>query len=149
VIRANPKVTLTENRSNTFPITHFYPKSLLLNKTTSIIDLTTGSILAVLLKKIVLEAFLVLIEKITATHREAVKRKTKVEDMKDKCLFTKFGSYIEHRGSGVTWTVKERDYCPNFLQDIDTVRIWVNEIFKYIYPEIDSRVSQLPAHMRL
>jgi hypothetical protein len=149
VIRANPKVTLTENRSNTFLITHFYPKPLLLNKTTSIIDLTTGSVLAVLLKKIVLEAFLVLIEKITATHREVVKRKTKVEDMKGKCLFIKFWSYIEYRGSGATWIVKERDYCPNFLQDIDAVRIWVNEIFKYICPEIDSRVSQLPAHMRL
>jgi hypothetical protein len=68
---------------------------------------------------------------------------------KGKYLSTKFGSYVEHRGSRVTWTVKERDYCPNFLQDIDAVRIWVNKIFKYMYPEIESRVSQLSTHMRL
>jgi hypothetical protein len=122
-MRANPKVTLTEDRSNTFPITHFYPKPLLLNKTTSIIDPITGSVLAVLLKKIVPEPLLVLIEKITAIHREAVKRKTKMEDMRDKRLSTKFGSYVEHGGSEATWTVKEKDYCPNFLQDIDAVRI--------------------------
>jgi hypothetical protein len=48
-----------------------------------------------------------------------------------------------------TWTVKKRDYYPNFLQDIDVVGIWMNKIFKYIYPEIESRVSQLFAHMRL
>jgi hypothetical protein len=102
VTRANPKVTLIEDRSDTFPITHFHPKSLLLNKTASIIDPITGSVLAVLLKKIVSESLLVLIEKITATHREVVKRKAKVEDIRDKCLSTKFGSYVEHRGSGVT-----------------------------------------------
>jgi hypothetical protein len=145
-MRVNPKVTLTEDRSNTFPITHFHSKPLLLNKTASIIDPTTRSVLAVLLKKIVPEPLLVLIEKITATHRETVERKTKMEDM---YLSTKFGSYVEHGRSGATWTVKERDYCPNFLQDIDAVGIWVNEIFKYMCPEIESRVSKLPAHMRL
>jgi hypothetical protein len=148
-MRANPKVTLTEDRSNTFSITHFHPKPLLLNKTASIIDPITGSVLAVLLKKIVLEPLLVLIEKITAKHREAVERKTKVEDMRSKRLSIKFGSYVEHRGSGATWTVKKRDYCPNFLQDIDAVGIWVNKIFKYMCPEIESRVSQLLAYMRL
>jgi hypothetical protein len=148
-MRVNSKVTLTEDRLNTFPITHFYSKPLLLNKTTSIIDPTTRSVLAVLLKKIVLKPLLVLIEKITAIHREAVKRKTKVEDMRGKRLSTKFGSYVEHRESGATWTVKERDYCPNFLQDIDTVGIWMNEIFKYMCLEIESRVSKLSAHMRL
>jgi hypothetical protein len=90
-----------------------------------------------------------LIEKVTATHREAVERKAKVEDMRGKCLSTKFGFYVEHGGSGATWTVKERDYCPNFLQDIDAVGIWMNKIFKYMCPEIESRVSQLPAYMRL
>jgi hypothetical protein len=122
-MRANLKVTLTEDRSNTFPITHFHPKPLLLNKTASIIDPITGSVLVVLLKKIVPKPLLVLIEKITATHKEVVKRKTKVEDMRSKCLLTKFGSYIEHGGSGATWTVKKRDYCPNFFQDIDAVGI--------------------------
>jgi hypothetical protein len=145
----NPKVTLIEDRLNTFPITHFYPKPLLFNKTASIIDPTTGSVLAVLLKKIVPKPLLVLIEKITAIHREAVKRKAKVENMKSKCLSTKFGSYVEHGESGATWTVKERDYCLNFLQDIDVVRIWVNKIFKHMCPEIESRVSQLSTYMRL
>jgi hypothetical protein len=148
-MRANPKVTLMKDRSNTFPITHFYPKSLLFNKTASIIDPTTGSVLAVLLKKIVPEPLLMLIEKITATHREVVERKIKVEDMKGKCLSTKFGSYIEYGGSGATWTVKERDYYPNFLQDIDAVGIWMNKIFKYMCPEIEARVAKFPAHMRL
>jgi hypothetical protein len=122
-MRANSKVTLTKNKSNTFSITHFHPKSLLLNKTASIIDPITGSVLVVLLKKIVPKPLLVLIEKITATHREAVERKTKVEDMKSKCLLIKFGSYVEHEGFGATWIIKERDYCPNFFQDIDTVGI--------------------------
>jgi hypothetical protein len=107
-MRVNSKVILTEDRLNTFPITYFYLKPLLLNKTASIIDPTTGSILAVLLKKIVPKILLVLIEKVTATHREAVKRKTKVENMKSKCLSTKFGSYIECGESGATWTVKKR-----------------------------------------
>jgi hypothetical protein len=102
VIKANSKVMLIEDRLNTFPITHFYSKPLLLNKTASIIDPTTGSVLAVLLKKIVPEPLLVLIEKITATHREAVERKAKVEDMRDKCLLTKFGSYVEYGGSRAT-----------------------------------------------
>jgi hypothetical protein len=101
-MRANSKVTLTEDRSNTFPITHFYPKPLLLNKTANIIDPTTGSVLAVLLKKIVPEPLLVLIEKITATHRETMERKAKVEDMRDKRLSTKFGSYVEYGESGAT-----------------------------------------------
>jgi hypothetical protein len=70
-MRANPKVMLMEDRSNTFSITHFYPKPLLLNKTASIIDPITGLVLAVLLKKIVPKPLLVLIEKITATHRDA------------------------------------------------------------------------------
>jgi hypothetical protein len=149
VIRANSKITLTEDRSNTFPITHFHPKPLLFNKTVNIIDPITGSVLAVLLKKIVPETLLVLIEKVTATHRETVKRKAKVENMRNKYLSTKFGSYIERGKSGATWIIKERDYYPNFLQDIDAVRIWVNEIFKYMYPEIESRVSQFPTHMKL
>jgi hypothetical protein len=114
-MRANPKVTLIEDRSNTFSITHFHPKPLLLNKTASIIDPITGLVLAVLLKKIVPEPLLMLIEKITATHKEAVERKTKVEDMRSKCLLTKFGSYVKRGGSRATWTVKERDYCPNFF----------------------------------
>jgi hypothetical protein len=101
-MKVNPKVTLIENRSNTFPITHFYSKPFLLNKTASIIDPTTRSVLAVLLKKIVPKLLLVLIEKITATHRETVKRKIKVKDMRSKCLSFKFGFYIEHRGSRAT-----------------------------------------------
>jgi hypothetical protein len=148
-MRVNSKVILTEDRLNTFSIIYFYLKPLLLNKTASIIDPTTGSILAVLLKKIVSKTLLVLIEKVTATHREAVKRKAKVENMKSKCLSTKFGSYIECGESGATWTVKKRDYCPNFLQNIDAVGIWVNEIFKYMCPEIEFRVSQLSVYMRL
>jgi hypothetical protein len=115
VMRENPKVTLMKDRLNTFSITHFYLKPLLLNKTASIIGPITGSILAVLLKKIVPKLFLVLIEKITATHREIVERKTKIEDMRDKHLSTKFGSYVECRRSEATWTIKERDYYINFL----------------------------------
>jgi hypothetical protein len=148
-MRVNPKVTLMEDRSNTFPITHFHPKSLLFNKTASIIDPTTGSVLAVLLKKVVSEPLLVLIEKITAKHRKVVERKTKMKDMRSKHLSIKFGSYVEHRESGATWTVKERDYCLNFLQDIDAVGIWVNKIFKYMCLEIESRVSQLFTYIRL
>jgi hypothetical protein len=64
-----------------------------------------------------------LIEKITAIHREIVKRKAKMKDMRSKHLSTKFGFYVKHGESEATWTVKERDYCPNFLQDIDAVRI--------------------------
>jgi hypothetical protein len=64
---------------------------LLLNKTVSIIEPTTGSV-AVLLKKIVPETFLVLIEKVTAINRKAVERKVKMKDMKGKHLLTKFGS---------------------------------------------------------
>jgi hypothetical protein len=100
-MKADSKVTLTEDRSNAFPIIYFYLKSLFFNKTTSIIDLITGSILAVLLKKIVSKTLLILIEKITAIHREAVKRKTKMENMKSKYLSTKFRSYVEHGGFGV------------------------------------------------
>jgi hypothetical protein len=100
VIKANLKVTLIEDRSNAFLITHFHLKPLLLNKTASIIDLITRSVLAVLLKKIVLETLLILIEKITTKHRETVKRKTKVENMKGKHLLTKFRFYVQHRGSG-------------------------------------------------
>jgi hypothetical protein len=101
-MKTNFKVTLTEDRSNTLPIIHFYSKPLLLNKTASIIDLITGSVLAVLLKKIVPEICLLLIEKVTATYRETVERKTKVEDIKGKCLLIKFGFYIEHEGFGAT-----------------------------------------------
>jgi hypothetical protein len=99
-MKANPKVTLIEDRLNAFLITHFHLKLLLLNKTASIIDLITGSVLAVLLKKIVPEILLILIEKITTKHRETVKRKTKIENMKDKHLSTKFRFYVKHRGSG-------------------------------------------------
>jgi hypothetical protein len=94
-MRANPKVTLTEDRSNAFLITHFHSKPLLFSKTISIIAPTTGSVLALLLKKIVSETLLISIEKVTAIHREVVERKAKVEDMKDKYLSIKFGSYVE------------------------------------------------------
>jgi hypothetical protein len=87
-MEANPKVILTEDRSNTFPITHFHSKPLLLNKTASIINSITRLDLVVLLKKIVPKPLLVLIEKITATHRKVVEKKTKIEDMRGKCLST-------------------------------------------------------------
>jgi hypothetical protein len=102
-----------------------------------------------LLKKIVSESILVLIEKVTAIHRETVERKAKVEDMRGNCLSTKFGSYVEHGGSGATWTVKERDYYPNFLQDIDTIGSWINKVFKHMCPEIEFRVSRLSKYMQL
>jgi hypothetical protein len=107
-MRANPKVMLTEDRSNTFLITHFHSKPLLLNKTASIIDSTTRSILVVLLKKIVPKPLLVLIEKITATHRKTVEKKAKIKDMRSKCLSIKFGSYVEHRGSSHLDSKRER-----------------------------------------
>jgi hypothetical protein len=53
----------------------------------------------------------------TVIHRETVERKTKVENMRGNRLSIKFGSYVERGRSEATWTVKERDYCSNFLQD--------------------------------
>jgi hypothetical protein len=132
-----------------FPQSYFHSNQLLLNETACIIDPTTRAVLAVLLKKIVPESILVLIEKVTAIHREAVERKAKVEDIRGNCLSTKFGSYVERGGSGATWTVKERDYCPNFLQDIDIVGSWVNKVFKHMCPEIESRVARFPKYMQL
>lgn len=147
-LRENPAVTKLQHKVRQFTRDHFYTTPLVLTKNECIVD-SSGEVLARLFINVIPEELLVSLERVARKYQDRVIAKHGVKDPRGIRASVKFGSYVEQGGSGATWTVKNYDTCPGFLDEIDSLGKLVNSIFKTVCVEVAANVASVPDAFKL
>ena len=148
IMRANPHVTAQENKINKFSQDHFHPHQLFLQSNSAVVN-SDGKVLAMVLKNIVLEHLIRKAEEVGLKHMQAAAKHSTIEDKRGRHISAVFGSYIEQGGSGSTWNRRGYEWCPNFLEEINKLRVFVSHVFHWFFEEIASNMDLVPSKVKL
>ena len=147
-LRDNPHVTRQENQAHKFSRTSFYSTTIYLQDTSCVVD-QSGDVLVILLKGIVPEHLLQQAEATTAKHMTLALKHASKDDIRGKRIAANFGSYVEQGGSGKTWVKKGYDWCPDFLNDIHEVGVFVDAVYSSFCVEIAACLEFVPEPFKL